>query len=162
MSACRQGRQQISANALKKKEKSTLVPESIDLTWMEGFCKWPRFEVVWRGSVESCIWWPMRRKASMTTFPLTLWIGSITTATARADRASKLCKETREGGGKEVEEKMLSAVLAPGARKAGCFREVAVVYNDCCISTCPLWWGEVIRGQEQGGGVSPCTNLTYY
>ena len=40
----------------------------------------------------------------MTTFPLTLWIGSMTTATARADSASKLCKETqgrREGSGEE-------------------------------------------------------------
>ena len=57
---------------------------------------------------------------------------------------------------------MLSAVLVPGARKDGCFREVAVVYNDCCISTCSLWWGEVIREEEQGGGVSACTNLTCY
>ena len=39
----------------------------------------------------------------MTTFPLTLWIGSMTTATARADSASKLCKETQEGDRKGVE-----------------------------------------------------------
>jgi hypothetical protein len=33
----------------------------------------------------------MRRKASMTTLPLTDWMGSTTTATARSDSASKLC-----------------------------------------------------------------------
>ena len=102
-----QARKTADSSKRPEEQEEHTVAERIDLTWMEGFCKWPRFEVVWRGSVESCIWWPMRRKASMTTFPLTLWIGSITTATARADRASKLCKETREGGGKEVEEKRI-------------------------------------------------------
>lgn len=34
----------------------------------------------------------IRRKASMTTFPLTLWMGSMTTATARGFKASKLYK----------------------------------------------------------------------
>ena len=33
----------------------------------------------------------MSLKASMTTFPLTDWMGSTTTATARSDSASKLC-----------------------------------------------------------------------
>ena len=59
---------------------------------MLGFCRWPKFEVVCLGSWPKTIilgW--IRRKASMTTFPFTDWIGSTTTATARSDNASKLC-----------------------------------------------------------------------
>lgn len=63
----------------------------IGLTWMDGLLRCPRLEVVWRGSWPSImVWGLIRRKASITTFPLTLWIGSTTTATARWFRASKL------------------------------------------------------------------------
>ena len=65
---------------------------------MDGLFRCPMLEVVYRGS------WPktmvcglMRRKASSTTFPFTDWMGSTTTATARAFRASKLWGE--RGGG---------------------------------------------------------------
>ena len=44
---------------------------------MDGFCKWPKLEVVWRGSWPSMIICGLIvRKASMTTLPLTDWIGS--------------------------------------------------------------------------------------
>ena len=60
-------------------------------TWIDGLFKWPRFDVVWRGSCPSIIVWGLiRRKASMTTFPFTLWMGSTTTATALWFNASKL------------------------------------------------------------------------
>ncbi len=60
-------------------------------TWIDGLLRWPRLEVVWRGSCPSImVCGLMRRNASITTFPFTLWIGSTTTATARWFKASKL------------------------------------------------------------------------
>jgi hypothetical protein len=60
--------------------------------WIEGLLRWPRWEVVCRGSCPAMIVCGLiRRKASITTLPLTDWIGSITTATERAFSASKLC-----------------------------------------------------------------------
>jgi hypothetical protein len=36
--------------------------------WMEGLFRWPRLEVVWRGSCPSMMAWGLiKRKASMTT-----------------------------------------------------------------------------------------------
>ena len=62
------------------------------LTWMDGLFRCPRFEVVCWGSCPSIIVWGLiKRNASITTFPLTLWLGSTTTATAHWLRASKLC-----------------------------------------------------------------------
>lgn len=49
-------------------------------------------DVVWRGSTPSMRELVLiRRKASMTTLPLTDWIGSTTTATARGVSCSKDC-----------------------------------------------------------------------
>jgi hypothetical protein len=49
-------------------------------------------EVVCRGSIPimRVVAW-IRRNASMTTLPLTDWMGSMTTATAREVRPSKAC-----------------------------------------------------------------------
>ena len=59
-------------------------------TWIEGCCKWPTFEVDWRGSNPIMICWGLiERNASITTLPLTDWIGSTTTATARGLSCSK-------------------------------------------------------------------------
>lgn len=59
---------------------------------MEGLLRCPTLDVVCRGSCPSIIVCGlMHRKASMTTFPFTDWIGSTTTATARWLRASNDC-----------------------------------------------------------------------
>ena len=59
---------------------------------MEGLFKWPMFDVVCLGSCPRSIdCGLMSLKASITTFPLTDWIGSMTTATTLLFKASKLC-----------------------------------------------------------------------
>lgn len=63
-------------------------------TWMDGLFRCPRLDVVCLGSCPSIIVCGLiNRKASITTLPLTLWIGSTTTATARWFKASKLCRK---------------------------------------------------------------------
>lgn len=78
--------------------------------WIEGFFRWPTFDVVCRGSWPSIISCGLiKRKQSITTLPLTywvksdnsaqdnwtlpptLWTGSMTMATARWLSASKDC-----------------------------------------------------------------------
>ena len=56
----------------------------------EGLLSWPTTAVVWRGSAPvMAVRWLVQRKASMTTLPLTDWIGSMTTLTLRALSFSK-------------------------------------------------------------------------
>lgn len=60
-------------------------------TWIEGLLRWPKLEVVCRGSCPNImVCGLINRNASITTFPFTLWIGSTTTATALWFKASKL------------------------------------------------------------------------
>jgi hypothetical protein len=78
---------------------------------MEGLLRCPMLEVVCRGSwLRSMSCGLMVRKASITTLPLTDWIGSITTATARWFSCSKLChieegRGVRQGRGLAVLER---------------------------------------------------------
>ena len=63
------------------------------ITCIDGFCKWPRLAVVCLGSLpNNIIWGLINLNASITTFPFTDWIGSITTDTAFGFNCSKLYK----------------------------------------------------------------------
>jgi hypothetical protein len=74
------------------------------------------FEVVWRGSVPGAtVWGWMRRKASMTTLPLTDWMGSTTTATERELRDSKGLLGVDVDGGEPATEARVGVVPADDA-----------------------------------------------
>ena len=60
--------------------------------WMDGLLRWPKFEVVCRGSCPIIrVWGFINRNASITTLPLTDCMGSTTTATARGVSCSNDC-----------------------------------------------------------------------
>lgn len=107
---------------------------------MLGLLRWPRLEVVWRGS------WPsmrvcgfMRRKASMTTLPLTDWMGSITTATARGVSCSKDCC-------------VLMSTLESQQPKPGC-----EWYQPTTVSGLKSFMLAEVERREKGGGWWWCT-----
>ena len=59
---------------------------------MEGLTRLPTLLVVWRGSCSvMAVCCEIKRNASITTLPLTDWMGSITTATARGFICSNDC-----------------------------------------------------------------------